>query len=245
MAQAHQDWFATSFVADGTPPTLALGAPANGATVAAPVLQLSATASDAVDAGGMPRDNLARVYFLVDDQVISATRQAGAIPAPGQAQAWAASAPVGAGSHTVRAVAVDRAGNEARSGEAGVTVSLATHLAGLVSPPSGGTVAASQVSLVGYASFLDEEGSGQVEVLVDGVSQGMARLDSPLARLSRCDSWYERMFGIATASTIPPTVTVTMSSSKVKPSVRRIRVPSKTGSCTRRRSRAPAGSFRR
>jgi hypothetical protein len=178
-------WFATSFVADGTPPTVSLLVPVDGAALASPVLQLSATALDTVPVGTTARDNLRRVHFLVDGQPVTATLQSGALPTVGKPQSWAAYVPVTAGSHSVQAVATDRAGNTTTSPASTVNVALPNNVAALAAPVPNSAVSTSQVKLVGYASFLDNQGNGQVEVLVDGSSQGQALLDTPLAAASR------------------------------------------------------------
>ncbi|MBZ4415659.1 M20/M25/M40 family metallo-hydrolase [Myxococcus sp. RHSTA-1-4] len=101
-------------VTDTTPPTVALTAPASGATVTG-TATISATASDASGIG--------RVDFLVDGQV------KGSVTSSPYNFAWD-TASTANGSHTVAARAYDGVGNSATSSSVTVTVSNSTSTAG-------------------------------------------------------------------------------------------------------------------
>lgn len=94
-----------SDVVDDTPPTVVLTAPAEGAEV---------RGATRIEATAMDDNSVARVVFAVDDVMIGE-----ALAAP-YGVAWD-SAASGVGPHTVKATAIDAAGNEA-SAEASVTV---------------------------------------------------------------------------------------------------------------------------
>ena len=116
---------------DITPPTVALTAPANGATVSGSVA-VSATASDNVGVAG--------VQFRVDGVTVGAEDTSSPYSIT-----WN-TATAGNGSHTVTAIARDAAGNVTTSASRTVTVSNAAPVAGLVAAygfnENGGTTAA-------------------------------------------------------------------------------------------------------
>jgi len=97
-------------VPDTTPPTVAMTAPVNGATVSGPVI-VAATAQDNV--------SVASVQFQLDNANIGAAMMV----AP-YVFTWD-TAKAGPGVHTLRAIAKDGAGNSATSGSLSVTVSNA------------------------------------------------------------------------------------------------------------------------
>jgi leucyl aminopeptidase len=101
-------------VNDTTPPTVALTAPAAGATLSG-TATLSATASDA--------SGISRVDFLVDGQVV------GTVTASPYTYAWSTGSTPN-GSHTVAARAYDGVGNSATSSSVTVTVSNTSSTAG-------------------------------------------------------------------------------------------------------------------
>ena len=99
------------------PPTVALTAPANGATFAAPAtVDLSATASD-------PENSLARVEFYSGSTLLATDTTAP------YSFTWSS---VPAGSYAIRAVAYDGSGASASSATSTITVT-----AGTTSPPTG------------------------------------------------------------------------------------------------------------
>ncbi|MBI2116977.1 MAG: hypothetical protein HYT85_18120 [candidate division NC10 bacterium] len=113
---------------DTTPPTVAIAAPAAGATVAGTVA-LSASASDDV--------GVAAVQFKLDGTNLGAE-----VTAPPYALSWVTTTAPN-GSHTLTAVARDGAGNSATSAPVAVTVSND------LSPPILSSVSASTVSSSG------------------------------------------------------------------------------------------------
>lgn len=139
---------------DGTPPQVALTAPANGATVSGSVA-LTATASD--------NAAVARVEFLVDGALLASDAAAP------YAANWNSSAAAN-GSHELRARAFDAAGNTATSAPVAVTVSggivdTTPPVVSLVFPADGATLSGS-VTLAAQAS--DDVGVTDVVFLLDG-----------------------------------------------------------------------------
>ncbi|MFN8485854.1 MAG: FG-GAP-like repeat-containing protein [Anaerolineae bacterium] len=168
--------FRATFIADGTAPSVNLITPTTGLVTSAPAVVLQATASDTIPLGGTAQNNLARVYFSVDGAAVTATQSLGANPTYRQ------TVTLSDGPHAVTAVAVDRAGNVGRSATAQISVQTTRNEAALTSPSPGSFVVSATLSLAGPVHFAATDGNGQVEVLVDGVSAGMATLDNPLAR---------------------------------------------------------------
>ncbi len=168
--------FRAAFIADGTAPAVNLITPTTGLVTSAPAVVVQATASDTIPVGGISQNNLARVYFNVDGAVVTATQALGA------SGAYRQSVTLPDGPHAVTAVAVDRAGNVGRSQTAQISVQTTRNEASLVSPAPGSAVVSTTLTLAGPVHFVAADGAGQVEVLVDGISAGMASLDNPLAR---------------------------------------------------------------
>lgn len=108
--------------ADTTPPTVSLTAPAGGSTVSGSAVTVSASASDTVGVAG--------VQFTLDGVNLGAEDTT----AP-YATSWNTTATTN-GSHTLRAVARDAAGNRTTSAATTVTVSNTT----TPPPPTGGTI---------------------------------------------------------------------------------------------------------
>ncbi len=171
--------FRASFIGDGTPPVTQLITPTTALTTTAPALPLQASVSDLVTVGAASQWNVARVYFLVDGQVVTATRALGAV---GQ---YNAVLPLPDGAHTVQAVGVDRAGNVGQSNPASVTIATTRNEAALLSPAPGAAVVSGTLTLAGAVHFAATDGQGQVEILVDGASQGKAALADPAAKATR------------------------------------------------------------
>ncbi|MFN8474388.1 MAG: Ig-like domain-containing protein [Anaerolineae bacterium] len=171
--------FRASFIGDGTPPVAQVITPTTGLTSSAPALPLQATVSDFVTLGSSSQWNVARVYFLVDGQVVTATSTLGSV---GQ---YNAAVPLPDGAHTIQAVAVDRAGNVGQSSPASVTIATTRNEAALLSPTPGAAVVSGTLTLAGAVHFVATDGQGQVEVLVDGTSQGKATLTDPTATSTR------------------------------------------------------------
>ncbi|MGK0361480.1 MAG: poly(hydroxyalkanoate) depolymerase family esterase [Bradymonadia bacterium] len=129
-----------SDVVDDTPPTVVLTAPAQGAEV---------RGATRIEATAMDDNSVARVVFRVDEAVIG---EAVAVP---YGVAWD-SALSGVGPHTVRATAIDAAGNQA-SAEAMITVG---------EPPAPGVVP--QVRLISPA--VGSEVRGVATLKIDATS---------------------------------------------------------------------------
>ena len=104
----------------------------------------------------------------------------------GQAQRYSAEVPLENGTHNISAYAVDQAGNIGTSSQALVTVVTSQNQASLADPAPGSAVNSATVDLSGFVHFQDTEGDGQVEILVDGVSQGTATLADTAAQAT---SW--------------------------------------------------------
>jgi hypothetical protein len=150
VANSHSNSVATTVVFDNVsitagssnqPPTVALTAPANGATYTAPgSVAMTASASD-------PEGQLARVEFY------NGTTLLGTDTTAPYAYTWSN---VPAGSYSLRAVAYDNAGASATSATAGVTVQAPSNQAPTVSltaPANGATFTApATVSLTASAS---------------------------------------------------------------------------------------------
>jgi hypothetical protein len=143
-------------VADTTPPTVALTAPASGATVSGSV----ALAADAADNLGV-----AAVAFAVDGTTIATDTAAP------YAAVWDADA-APAGPHTISARALDAAGNAAASA---VTVTVADHVAPTVAftAPAPGASVGETVTVAAVAA---DAGSGvsRVEFRANGELIGTA-----------------------------------------------------------------------
>src|SRR5258705_3979829 len=109
--------------APNQPPTVALTAPANGATFTAPAtVTLTASASD-------PENRLARVDFY------RGSTQLGTATAAPYSFTWSS---VAAGSYTLTAIAVDADGGTTTSGAISITVQSAPHQtpAGVLTAPA-------------------------------------------------------------------------------------------------------------
>lgn len=150
-------------VADTTPPTVSITAPANGASVQGNVT-INATASD--------ETSLAGVRIFVNGTPLGAELTAAPFTAT-----WD-TLPLANGAHTISATARDSAGNQATTAIT-VTVSnpdVTAPTVALTSPTSGTTVAGT-ISLV--ASAGDNIGIAAVQFLVDGAPFGAEVLAVP------------------------------------------------------------------
>ncbi|MCP4212938.1 MAG: hypothetical protein GY764_15880 [Halieaceae bacterium] len=177
------DWFRSEFIADGAAPTVNLIEPADGTATSAPAITLSMDVSDWVPTGftGESIYNVAGVYFDVDGNVITAT-QSSTIPSTGGAQRYERQIALENGTHTIIAYASDQAGNIGQSSLAQMTVVTTQNEAALTNPAPDSAVASASVNLEGFVHYQDTSGDGQVEILVDGVSQGMAALSDTSAQ---------------------------------------------------------------
>jgi hypothetical protein len=153
---------------DTTAPSVSVSSPANGATLSGTVT-LSATASDNV--------GVASVWFTVDGTVVGAEDTS----APFQVS-WN-TASVANGTHTVRAMARDAAGNTATSGTIAVTVNntsasndTSAPTVSITSPGNGATVSGT-VSVSAAAS--DNVGVSSVQFTLNGVNLGSADTTAP------------------------------------------------------------------
>jgi YVTN family beta-propeller protein len=149
------------FLRDSTKPAVSLSAPGGGGPVSGTV-QLSASASDNV--------GVTDVKFYVDNS----TTALGTAAASPYSSSWNTTA-VTNGTHTVKAVARDAAGNTATSTRT-VTVDNAKPSVSLTGPANGATVSGT-VSLSATAS--DNAGVTGVKFLVDGAVVGAEDTTSP------------------------------------------------------------------
>jgi len=152
---------------DTTAPTVSLTSPSAGSSVAGQVT-LAATASDNVGVAG--------VWFTVDGATVG-----GEDPAAPYSTNWN-SASVSNGSHTLRALARDAAGNTTTSAPVTVTVSNAppgdtTAPAVSVSAPSEGATVSGVASVSATAS--DNVGVVSVQFTLNGVNLGAADTSAP------------------------------------------------------------------
>jgi hypothetical protein len=148
---------------DGTPPTVAISAPANGATVAG-TATVSASAADNVAVIG--------VQFKIDGVNLGAEDTASPY-----ALAWSTTG-VANGPHTVSAVARDGAGNTAT---AAVTVTvnndITTPTVSMTAPADGAIVTGTAVTVSATAS--DNVGVAGVQFLLDGAALGAEATIAP------------------------------------------------------------------
>ena len=156
---------------DVTPPTVAITAPANGATVSGTVT-VSANAADNV--------GVASVQFRVDGNPIGAPDTT----AP-YSVAWTTTT-VANGSHVLTAVATDLAGNTATS--AAITVNVNNAVAdvtppvvNITAPANGATVSGAAVAVTANATDVGGSGVASVQFLLDGANLGAADTTAPYA----------------------------------------------------------------
>ncbi|HET9362100.1 MAG TPA: Ig-like domain-containing protein, partial [Vicinamibacterales bacterium] len=152
-------------VSDTTPPTVSMTAPAGGSTVSGSV-NVTATASDNV--------GVSSVQFQLDGANLGAADTT----AP-YATSWNTTA-ASNGSHTLRAVARDAAGNSTTSASVTVTVSNDTTppTVSMTAPAAGATVSGT-VNVSANAS--DNIGVTSVQFQLDGANLGAADTTSPYA----------------------------------------------------------------
>ncbi|MCP4167500.1 MAG: hypothetical protein GY759_16645 [Chloroflexi bacterium] len=162
------DWFRNDFLADSSPPLANLLQPDADSTITAPAIQLVAAVTDTLQAGGSTFDTLEQVWFLVDGAEITPTVTSEGL--------YSAVVSLSNGTHTLRAQATDQAGNLGQSDQVQVVVVTTANEAMLASPVSGSAVLSPTLDIEGFVHFQDTAGTGQVEVLVDGSSQGTATL---------------------------------------------------------------------
>ncbi|MCB0200720.1 MAG: FG-GAP repeat protein, partial [Anaerolineae bacterium] len=160
-----RDWYHQDVTVINEAPQVALIQPAGHITVTAAALQLLAAVTSPLDAP--------QVTFLVDSVPVTATTTLS-----GQ---YSAAVPLANGVHSVQVQATDAVGNVAQSAQRRVLVITVANEATLTGPAPGSAVADTNVPLEGYVHFVGTAGTGQVEVLVDGVSQGNATLADPEA----------------------------------------------------------------
>ena len=152
----------TVTVPDATAPTVAISAPANGATVTGTVA-VSATASDNVGVVG--------VQFLLDGVNLGAEDTSSPYSVN-----WN-TATAAAGSHTLTARARDAAGNTTTSAAITVTVPDVTAPTVSVTAPANGATVSGVLSVT--ASAADNVGVAGVQFLVDGVNLGAEDITAP------------------------------------------------------------------
>src|SRR5690349_20326259 len=152
---------------DTTPPTVSVTAPANGASVSGTV-SVTANASDNV--------SVASVQFQLDSANVGSL-----LTAAPYVFSWN-SASASNGSHTLRAIAKDGAGNSTTSASVSVTVSNTTDTTAptvsITAPASGATVSGT-VSVTATAS--DNVGVASVQFQLDGANAGSLDTTSPYA----------------------------------------------------------------
>jgi len=153
-------------VPDTTPPTVAISAPASGSTVSGTV-SVTANASDNV--------SVASVQFQLDGANVGALDVASPY-----SYSWSTST-ASNGSHTLRAIAKDAAGNSATSAAVTVTVSNTTTDTTpptvSVSAPANGATVSGTVSVTANAS--DNVGVASVQFQLDGANVGSLDTTSP------------------------------------------------------------------
>ena len=196
---------------DTTPPTVAVTSPASGATVTGTVA-VTASASDDVGVVG--------VRFELDGAALGSEDTT----APYEAS-WNASGAV-PGSHTLRAVARDAAGNNGTSAVITVTVPDTTPpTVAMTSPASGSTV---NGTVAVSASAADNVGVAGVQFQLDGVALGAEDTSAPysvnwntnpvppgahtlraVARDAAGNSTTSAPVTVTVADTNPPTVSIT------------------------------------
>ncbi len=127
--------------------------------------------------------NVAQVYFDVDGITYGASPSA-TLASQGQTQRYETRVALEDGTHTITAYAVDRTGNIGQSDSTSLTVTTMRNEAAMTDPLPGATVASASLTLRGNVHYMDSDGDGfmgadgQLEILVDGSSQGMATVDS-------------------------------------------------------------------
>ncbi|MCC7044036.1 MAG: hypothetical protein IT183_09240 [Acidobacteria bacterium] len=153
---------------DSLPPTVSLTAPGSG-TIITGTTTLSAAAADNTGVAG--------VWFTVDGQVTGVEDSA-----PPYQIAWNSSS-VASGTHTIRAVARDAAGNVATSAAVSVTVGNAsadtTPPSVTVTTPSTGATISGIVTVAASAS--DNVGVASVQFTLNGVNLGAPDGSAPYA----------------------------------------------------------------
>jgi Domain of unknown function (DUF4082)/Bacterial Ig-like domain/Bacterial Ig domain len=152
--------------ADATPPTVAMTAPANGATVSGTTLVVSANASDNVAVVG--------VQFKLDGANLSAEDTASPYSVT-----WNTTT-VANGSHTLTAVARDAAGNTATATSVTVTVNNADvtpPTVAMTAPANGATVSGNSLAVSATAS--DNVAVVGVQFKIDGANLGAEDTATP------------------------------------------------------------------
>jgi hypothetical protein len=166
LATGTDQTFTTASAADTTPPTVAISAPANNATVSGAVT-VSADAADAVGIAG--------VQFRLDGTALGAED----LSAPFSVS-WDTTAASGAG-HTLTAIARDAAGNQTTSAAINVTVSngapdTTPPTVSITAPASNATVSG---TVTVSANAADAVGVVGVQFRIDGVALGTEDLSAP------------------------------------------------------------------
>lgn len=170
----ESDWYEGALIVDDTAPTISWGTPALPASTDAAAVLAVADVAGAVSTGTGTRDDVKQVYFHVvgpNSTII--------YPADGN-RAWIP-LPV-AGSYSVRAHAVDEAGNQAQTDAATLTVTAGS-VATVGAPPEGSAVSDTAVLLRGHVRFATA-GTGSVSVAISGGATVEATLEEPGARFS-------------------------------------------------------------
>jgi hypothetical protein len=139
---------------DRTAPTVSLSAPASGATVSGAAVTVSATASD--NAG------LARVEFYRDNTTLLGTDSTSPYSI-----SWDTTT-IAAGSHTLKAIAYDVAGNATTSASRSVTVKDVTAPAVSITSPANGAQVTVGTTITMAATATDATGVSKVEFYVAG-----------------------------------------------------------------------------
>ena len=170
----ESDWYEGALIVDDTAPTISWGTPALPASTDAAAVLAVADAAGTVSTGTGTRDDVKQVYFHVVGPNGTTT-----YPADGD-RAWIP-LPV-AGSYSVRAYAVDEAGNQAQTDAATLTVTAGS-VATVGAPPEGSAVSDAAVLLRGHVRFA-AAGTGSVSVAVSGGATVEATLEEPGARYS-------------------------------------------------------------
>jgi chitodextrinase len=153
----------TIVTVDNSPPTISMSAPANGSTVSGSSVTISASASD--------NNAVAGVQFNLDGVNLNAEDTTSPYSI-----AWNSTTATN-GSHTLRAVARDAAGNLTTSASITVTVDNAAPAVSITTPVVSASVAGSAVTVTASAS--DNVGVVGVQFKLDGVNLGAEDITSP------------------------------------------------------------------
>ncbi|MCW5852638.1 MAG: hypothetical protein KIT87_21380 [Anaerolineae bacterium] len=181
--QLSSDLYAGSFYADGTPPLVAWITPSTTPTSTTGVaIELVASASDYVNSGLASRFSVASMWFEVDGVVWPADWVGTVVPSSGP-RTFRAVVPITVGAHSVKAVAVDRAGNRGEQ-TISVTGAASGEVATITSIKTGSATNQSVLTVAGYALFTSAGANHRVNVTVDALPAVQATLANATAQFT-------------------------------------------------------------